>query len=324
MKKTLLTIISIFIVQSAMAQKVDWNKPLYKVSVIEDWYKMFDYKDKHNLTFEELESLPINFYVIQDTIATYTYSGDTMIYRTIETFLKNKKTYIKDELVREDNTDISNIHNILLDSTTTYKKQGDTTIVKKYYKRVLVEEKYLDGKIIEEWYCGSHYSYGYNYTIYQYDSLGSLSTKMHLSYRQNKIAHEFTDTIYYTNTYDKKNRLVGIVGTDNKNITIKYGKHKKIEISHTPKDKYRKVFYYKDPDYKNDSLILTHTWRGYKYIRTQYDSLNRPTLIDYWSDYDYIGPTYTTYKYIDNIKYCDVFDIDTSWIDGIIYKKEEE
>lgn len=275
MKNILLFIISIFIVQSAVAQKVDWNKPLYTISgsctrgmYTEEDFKRLDNWFKNSKENEEIPEEILCPFHIKDTIGTYTYSGDTMIY------------------------------------------------MDKYGKK----KTYLRGKIIEE----RDY---YNHSIYQYDSLWSLSTKMHIGYLHNQIAYEYSDTISYTNTYDKQNRLIKIKGTDKKKIVYKYRRNKIIENSHTPKDRYHRIYYYKDPDYQNDTLITTYTLLNCDYTRTEYDSLNRPIRVDKWADrgmFSEKGYNYTTYKYIDNMKICEYFDIDCLYTYGIIYKKEEE
>ena len=262
MKNTLLFIISIIIVQSAVAQKVDWNKPLYKVevsyamSIEEDYERLFNWFKTSKENEEIPEEILCPFH-IKDTVGTYSYYGDTMIYRDIL-------------------------------------GRGN---------------KYLDGKIIEEWD-------DYTHSFYKYDSLGSLSAKI-----------EPSNTISYTNTYDKKNRLISIIGTDKKKIFIKYRGNKKIENSRTPKDRYYRIYYYKDSNYQNDTLIITYRPRNCQYKSTEYDTLNRPIRIDYWADNGIFGAkgfNYTTYRYIDNLKYCLDFDIDCLWNYGIIYKKEEE
>lgn len=239
MKNIMLFIISIFIIQSAVAQKVNWDMPLYEVEI------------------DPFELYHTHIIKITDTITTYNYLGDTMIY--------------------EDNF-------------------GGKQI-------------YLGGKIIEE-------LDRYTHSFYKYDSLGSLSAKI-----------EPSNTISYTNTYDKKNRLISIIGTDKKKIFIKYRGNKKIENSRTPKDRYHRIYYYKDSNYQNDTLIITYRPRNCQYKRTEYDSLNRPIQIDYWADsgmFSEKGFNYTTYSYIDNIKICVDFDIDCIYTSGIIYKKEEE
>lgn len=276
MKNILLFIISIFIIQSALAQKVDWNKPLYTISVsctrgmyTEEDFKRVDNWLKNSKEGEDIPfdiSFPLHFTIL-DTIGTYAYSGDTMIY------------------------------------------------MDKYGKK----KTYLRGKIIEE----RDY---YNHSIYQYDSLWSLSTKMHIGYLHNQIAYEYSDTISYTNTYDKQNRLIKIKGTDKKNIVYKYRRNKIIENSHTPKDRYHRIYYYKDSNYQNDTLRITYRPRNCQYKRTEYDSLNRPIQIDYWADrgmFSEKGFDYQEFHYIDNIKFCEDFDIDCIFYSGTIYKKEE-
>ena len=265
MKNILLFIISIFIIQSALAQKVDWNKPLYTISVsctrgmyTEEDFKRVDNWLKNSKEGEDIPfdiSFPLHFTIL-DTIGTYTYSGDTMIY------------------------------------------------MDKYGKK----KTYLGGKYSDE-IC-------YSNCIFNYDSFGYLNSKI-----------ESSNTISYTNTYDKKNRLISIIGTDKKKIFIKYRGNKKIENSHTPKDRYHRIYYYKDSNYQNDTLRITYRPRNCQYKRTEYDSLNRPIQIDYWADrgmFSEKGFNYTTYSYIDNIKICEDFDIDCLFTSGTIYKKEEE
>ena len=277
MKNILLFIISIFIVQSAVAQKVDWNKPLYTISVsctrgmyTEEDFKRVDNWLKNSKEGEDIPfdiSFPLHF-TIFDTIGTYTYSGDTMIYKD---------------------------------------KFG-------------IKKTYLGDKIIEEKDSNRHY-------IYQYDYHGSLSTKIFISYLSNQIAYEHSDTISYKNKYDRKNRLIKIKGTDKKKFFFKYRGNKKIENSHSPKDRYHRIYYYKDSNYQNDTLRITYRPRNCQYKRTEYDSLNRPIQIDYWADsgmFSEKGFNYTTYSYIDNIKICVDFDIDCIYTSGTIYKKEEE
>ena len=318
MKAIISIIITIITIQPTLAQKVDWNKPLYIVNIDCDFFYIYT---PHDVILEKDHFS----YKIYDTIATYNYVGDTAIVRRSETICKNTKTYINGELVNEYKADLSHLHHKILDSMTTYKYQGDTMIVKEFITRVTDEKFYIDGKIIEERDYGWLYSYGGSNKFYTYDSLGSLNTLIKINYREKKI--EKVDTIQYTTKYDARNRLVGIIGTDKKNLEIKYRKHKKIEISHTPKDKYRQVYYYKDPNYQNDTLIIKHTWRGNQYTRTEYDSLNRYTLIEEWRDYGgwiyHRGMHEINYRYVDNIKIYCAFDIDTMWTTGIIYKKEE-
>ena len=261
MKNILLFIISIFIVQSAVAQKVNWDMPLYKVEVSyamsteEDYERLFNWFKTSKENEEIPEEILCPFH-IKDTIGTYTYSGDTMIY------------------------------------------------MDKYGKK----KTYLGGKYSDE-IC-------YSNCIFNYDSFGYLISKI-----------EPSNTISYTNTYDKKNRLISIIGTDKKKIFIKYRGNKKIENSHTPKDRYHRIYYYKDPNYQNDTLIITYRPRNCQYTRTEYDSLNRPIRVDKWADSGVFcenGYNYTTYKYIDNMKICEDFDIDCLYTYGTIYKKEEE
>jgi len=263
MKNTLLFIISILIVQSAWAQKVDWNKPLYTISVStyhdfteEDFKRFLDWMP--NSEGEEMPDeimFPFHFRIV-DTVGTYTYLGDTMIYND---------------------------------------KYGRTSI-------------YIGGKPTYEEYDSN--------CILKYDTLGSLSSQI-----------KYSDTISYTNKYDKKNRLIKIIGTDKKKIFIKYRGTKKIENSHTPKDRYHRIYYCKDPNYQNDTLIITYRPRNCQYTRTEYDSLDRPLQIDYWADSGLFcekGIDYKEFHYIDNIKICIIFEIDCAFYSGTIYKKEEE
>ena len=264
MKNILLFLISIFIVQSAVTQKVDWNKPLYTISVsctrgmyteedfkrVDNWFK--NSKEGEDIPFDI--SFPLHFTIL-DTVGTYTYLGDTMIYND---------------------------------------KYGRTSI-------------YIGGK-------PTHEEYNSN-CILKYDSFGSLSSQI-----------KYSDTISYTNKYDKKNRLIKIIGTDKKKIFIKYRGTKKIENSHTPKDRYHRIYYYKDPNYQNDTLIITYRPRNCQYKRTEYDSLDRPIKKDYWADSGMFcekGFVYQEFHYIDNIKICEDFDIDCIFYSGTIYKKEE-
>ena len=323
MKAIICIILTFISIQSTLAQKVDWNKPLYKVEIHHELFYFYNPDDSlpHDMILGQNQI----YYKIYDTLATYIYVGDTMIVRQLETKCKNTKTYINGELVNEYKVNLSHLHHKILDSMTTYKYQGDTMIVKEFITRVTDEKSYIDDKIIEERDYGWLGSYGDSHLFYTYDSLGSLSNIRRFYYRERKI--EKADTIQYVNKYDTQNRLIGIIGTDKKNLKIKYRNNKKIEISHTPKDKYRKVYYYKDPNYQNDTLIVRHTWRGNEYRRTEYDSINRYTLIEKWSDYGSWlcgrGMYEITYQYVDNIKIISTFDIDTIWRTGIIYKKEE-
>lgn len=259
-----------------MAQKVDWNKPLYKVNLI------------HTTLYSKAE--------------------DARLVEHLDLMIKRIDEGNDEEVEYQDFYDkfLFGYNYRILDTIGTYSYYGDTMI----YRDILGRgNKYLDGKIIEEWD-------DYRHSFYKYDSLGSLSAKI-----------EPSNTISYTNTYDKKNRLISIIGTDKKKIFIKYRGNKKIENSRTPKDRYYRIYYYKDSNYQNDTLIITYRPRNCQYKRTEYDSLNRPIRIDYWADNGMFiekGYNYKTYSYIDNIKICVDFDIDTLWYSGTIYKKEEE
>ena len=318
MKAIICIILTIISIQSTFAQKVDWNKPLYVVDIGDYSYKVSRYNNP--------DSLPQNviwendrYYKIYDTIAKFFYVGDTIIFRELKTVCKNTKTYVKDELVNEHT--VSAYFPKIEDSITTYKYQGDTMIVKEFIIGIINEYYFIGGKIKD---VLVDFEYG-SYKQYTYDSLGSVSSEITFWYRANKL--ENADTILYTNKYDAKNRLIGIIGTDQTDLKIKNRKHKKIEISHKPKFRYRKYYYFKDLNYQNDTLIIEHTWRGNEYRRTEYDRVNRCTLIEEWRDYgDWIrsrGMYYTRYQYVDNLQIYRKINFDAIYERGIIYKKEE-
>ncbi len=281
MKAIICIILTIISIQSTFAQKVDWNKPLYVVDLHEDLFNTYN-----------PDSLPQNvigvndrYYQIYDTIAKFFYVGDTIFVRELRTVCMNTKTYVKDELVNEQPA--NGYFPKKEDSITTYKYQGDTMIVKEFITGIVNEYYIIGGKIkdiLDDW------EYGLS-KQYTYDSLGSLSSVI-------SFYHSAVDTILYTNKYDAKNRLIGIIGTDQKDLKIKYRKYKKIVISHTPEYRYRKYYYYKDLNYQNDTLIIEHTRQGNEYSRTEYDSLNRYSRREHWHNYGwpFRGMNYTNYQ----------------------------
>ncbi len=202
MKKIAILIFLIVAIQSVYSQKVDWSKPIYKVPCC-----------------------------MNDTI-TYTYSGDTTFVVQAKWSLENIKTYINGQLIAGNNGCRSCDVYEIIDSCTKYEYEGDTTIAKEYIKRVLEEKIYIDGKITKKRHFASYNSYS-SQSIYRYDSLGSLCTRINIEYIEKKIK---SDTIQYTNKYDSQNRLVRIIGSDKTKIAIKYRKNRIKKIfSHTKK-----------------------------------------------------------------------------------------
>lgn len=291
MKKIAILIFLIVAIQSVYSQKVDWSKPIYKVPCC-----------------------------MNDTI-TYTYSGDTTFVVQAKWSLENIKTYVNGQLIAGNNGCRSCDVYEIIDSCTKYEYEGDTTIAKEYIKRVLEEKIYIDGKITKKRHFALYNSYS-SQSIYRYDSLGSLCTRINIEYIEKKI--KSVDTIQYTNKYDSQNRLVRIIGSDKTKIAIKYRKNRIKKISHTPKNRYRKISYYKDANYKNDTLIITHTREGNQFERIEYDSINRPVYMEISKGGPIDGyTTSATYKYDDNIQTSEWFEIDCVWTEYVIYKKEE-
>ena len=95
MKNTLILILLITIFQSALAQKVDWDKPLYEVYVS-----------------------TYNGITIEDTIGTFSYSGDTIICKEFETLQMGETTYINGNIIKQNKYDWSRLNDRKIDSTT--------------------------------------------------------------------------------------------------------------------------------------------------------------------------------------------------------------
>lgn len=184
---SLLTII-LFAASCAWAQKVNWDKPLYRIRVVEKmWLSLSDYDSTNT----------IGDLVLRDTTARYVYSGDTVfcfeeypkptsinIYDSLGNIIQKKKLLLRSsEYYTENYTNYYDGRNRLIKSV-----RDDGYTVEYRYRRKFINERVLgNGKreCTKNYFSDKEYKrkthsiwyYGLQVpreTRYEYDSQGRL------------------------------------------------------------------------------------------------------------------------------------------------------